>query len=186
MYMYVQAADYYDDLRRMRAEASKIVGNVRKTIAEKPTYEFKISRYKDDVDWEDEGKGHVSLHFSMPDFYLKGIQNHANDTLYVFKESKFTVDKCKKTQILKFKEDYAAMGWNKSQDQITVSLDNVEEAFDSVFRGFPTQKAVRSIVIAFAEGFRFAKIAKKVANGEPIGGKELDWSAAGATVEKGP
>jgi hypothetical protein len=75
MYMYVQAADYYDDLRKMRAEASKIVGNVRKTIAEKPTYEFKISRYKDDVDWEDEGKGHVSLHFSMPDFYLKGIQN---------------------------------------------------------------------------------------------------------------
>src|SRR5258708_6582797 len=126
MYMYVQAADYYDDLRKMRAEASKIVGNVRKTIAEKPTYEFKISRYKDDVDWEDEGKGHVSLHFSMPDFYLKGIQNHANDTLYVFKESKFTVDKCKKTQILKFKEDYAAMGWNKSQDQITVSLNNVE------------------------------------------------------------
>ena len=54
------------------------------------------------------------------------------------------------------------------------------------FGGSPGKSSFRTIVVAFAEGFRFDTIARKVARGEQIAGKELDWSAEGATVYQGP
>jgi hypothetical protein len=179
--MYSSKGDYYADLGVMRSEASTVgAAGVRKTNTNAATYRYTVRRFNDDF-------GLAHLHFSMPDLYLKAVQIEAGaaNRYYRFKGSTFAIVNSA-LQALDFKDDYAAMGWNKSQDALTVTLDDVNQAFFDLFGNQPSKKALRSIVIAFAEGFRFNKIAVKVATGEAISGKELDWSAEGASVYQGP
>ena len=122
----------------------------------------------------------------MPDFYLQGVQIHEGQgsKLYRFHNSTFAlVGATIKTAT--FGEAYADMGWNKSQDGLTITLNDVNTAFFEFYGGIPSKSSFRTIVVAFAEGCRFDKIARKVAKGEQIAGKELDWSADGATVYQG-
>jgi hypothetical protein len=170
------ASNYYADLAIMRNEVSQIVGGTRKTVAIPASWPFVIRRFEDDY-------GLVTLHFEMPRLYLQGIQ--VGNNLYTFHGCNFQIINCV-TRQQTFTEDYAAMGWNKSHSLTPVTLDEVNDAFYQFFAGNPNKKAFRTVVIAFAEGFRFNAIAQKVAKGTAIDGKELDWSAPGATVVQGP
>lgn len=172
--------NYYADLAVMRSEASEIVGGERRTVTDRPRYRFTIRRFERDSGFL------LHLHCSMPDLYLSGIQveSEEGNVLYRFQGSDFDIVNCD-THDQDFKEDYASMGWNKSQDLTTVTLDDVNDAAFQFYAGTPNKAAFKAIVIAFCEGFRFSKIADKVAAGTPIDGKELDWSAAGATVVQG-
>ena len=173
------ASDYYADLGTMRSTASAIgAGGVRKTVAAPNPYSFTTTRFQADF-------GLCILHFSMPDFYLLGIQVEPLMTVYSFYGSAFQIVN-RTNKRMDFGESYAAMGWDKSNSSTTVTLDDVNKAFFELFGGVPSKTSFRSIVIAFAEGFRFNAIAMKVVRGTEIAGKELDWSAAGATVVQGP
>jgi hypothetical protein len=169
---------YYAALGKMRNEASTIAAGVRKTNALPNSYRFTVTDFQEDV-------GNAVLFFSMPDFYLKGIGVENSRTLYTFYQSGYNIIGYN-TAEQNFGCEYNEMGWNKSISTITVTIDDLNLAFYQICGGSPNNAAFRNIVIAFAEGFRFAKIATKVVAGEAIADKELDWSAAGATVYQGP
>jgi|GEM_PF-4506604 len=181
--MYNSNSDYYADLAIMRSEASVIsAGGVRKTVNNIAHYRYTVQRFNNDY-------GLISLYFSMPNLYLQGVHVASSNVFYKFRGSaaqpnNLNIINCT-TEEQSFTEDYKAMGWNKSIEGITVTLNDINDAFFAFFSGNVSKAAFRTVVIAFAEGFRFDKVAQKICRGEMIGGKELDWSAPGATVVQG-
>jgi len=167
-------ATYKNTITIMRSEAATQVGAALKTRTNIATYQYTLTAFSD--------YGVIVLHIAMPNFYLQGIQ--VDNTLHVFYKNGYKPMGLRIIE-MKFGETYANMGWDKSNSNTTVTLDAVNKAILNVVSGGYGKDNWKDIVVAFSEGFRFDKIRDKVCDGTPIGGKELDWSAPGATVTQG-
>ena len=166
---YLGKEDYYETIRRM----TRGVGNLDTpppwaTRADANGFSFEV-------------RG-LGLHFTLPDLYLRGVS--AGSRLFVFQGAQFRIPGLTTVQ-MPFRETYMAMGWNKTESNVTVSLGSLNAAMAAFRNGSPQRQDFLHVTVAFAEGIRFAAVANKVIDADPITKTDVSWDASRASVRKG-
>lgn len=164
---------YRAAITTMRAAAAIPAGGSLKTKKTPAIYQYTLSNST---------TGSVMvLHISLPDFYLKGIQ--VGNAIYLFYKSSYTVMGLAVSS-MKFDETYLRMGWDKQNEETTVTVDELNYSLKRVATAKSSGADWKNIVIGFCEAFRFDNIRDKVCSGTSITGEELRWTDT-ATVRKG-
>ena len=167
---YLGKDDYYEAVRRLALGVSNLNHPTPwPTRADPNGFSFEV-------------RG-LQLHVTLPDLYLRGVS--AGGRLWVFQGTQFQIPGLTTVQ-MPFRETYMAMGWNKTEANVTVTLKSLNASMAAFRSGSPQKGDFLHGTGAFAEGARFAAIVRKVIAEAPITKTDVSWDDSRASVRKGP
>jgi len=166
---YLEDVHYYEAIRRMRHGVSNLNEPTPwPTRADPNGFSFEVRGLR--------------LHLTLPDLYLRGVS--AGGRLFVFQGTQFQLPGLTTVQ-MPFRETYMAMGWNKTEANVKVTLKSLNTSMAAFRSGSPQRHDFLHVTVAFAEGARFATVVQKVIAGTEITKTDVSWDASRASVRKG-